>query len=272
MSVNSFGLFSGEFLYPCHYRTQATGNILAVDRDIDRDLAKDQWLEFSSSFFYLNMLRDTVSLNNFLPNFSVWVDAIMLPGFQMYDDTGTVSTIFPVSVELGLKYVIVRNTVWNASLSAMGGLEFISDYNYMLNPVYGLYGNASVSAFENFIVGLSVGSPDFRALYSELGARYRIFAFDILGSFALDGNNKTFKAGFVYRLSPGFSVLCGGNYTLEYNGWNVTGGLEFSQFKLFEADSRAGLAVGYNLVAGPSFTLTLGMDFDKTQVKKPARE
>lgn len=273
MSARSYGLFSDEFLHPCNVRVQATGDILAIDRNDDYDLSAVKWLEIDSSFFYLNLLRDSVSLNNFLPNFSFWVDAIMLPAFQMYDDTGTVSTTFPTSVVLGVKYYFIKNRVWNFNLSAMGGMEFIPDYNYMFNPVYGLFGNVSCLIADGWTYGLTLGSPDFRALLLEAGVRYRLAFFDAMASFALDGNYTTFKTGFIFHVSPGFSVLCGGNYTIVYNGWNVTGGIELSQFKLFNVDSRAGLSVVYNLVAGPSFTLSLNLEYDTiTPEKQTPRE
>ena len=265
--AGTFGLFSADFLHPCNTRVQATGDILAIDRDLDYDPASVKWLEIDTSFYYLNLLRDSVSLNNFARNFSFWLDTIILPGFQMYDDTGTVSTILPVSAVLGVKYQFVKNSFWYAGLSVMGGMEFISDFNYMFNVLYGMTGSAGWTPLENLTVGLIAGfsgeHTNFQFLNGllEAGARYRLGSLDMMGSFAFEGNYITVKAGFVYRVTKGFSVLWGGNYTLEYNGWNVTGGIDFSQFKLFNADSRAGLSVVYNLVAGPSFTLTLNMDF-----------
>lgn len=272
MSVKGHGLFSEEFTHPNQYQVQACGDILSIDRTYDEDFGKYKVLTVNSSFYYLTFLRDSVSLVNFVPNCVFWLDVIVLPGFQMYDDTGTVSTTYPTSAELGFKYYFLKNEKWICSLSAQGGMEFIPDYNYMFNPVYGLYGNMGYSLMDGLLLGFTAGSSDFMSVYLEAGCRWTIGEFGVLGAFALDGNYKTFKAGFTYRVAPGFSVLWGGNYTLEYNGWSATGGIEISKFKMFHTESRAGLAVAYNFVGGISVTLSLNMLFDKNPPPGPLKK
>ena len=83
---------------PFTYQAQATGDILSIDRNYDVDFNAKKELEIDSSFYYLMLLRDSVTLVNFLPNFVFKLDVILLPAFQMYDDTGIISTTFPTSV------------------------------------------------------------------------------------------------------------------------------------------------------------------------------
>lgn len=239
----------------------ATGGILSLDRGLPQDRVSR--LDIATSWFYFSALRNTFTISDLLPDTAFAADMIYLPGFVAYDDTGASNMVFPFSFALKGQWTFLRTGRWLAGAGVYAGLELIPEYTYMFNPVGGARAYGQWNALDFLFVGVSAGLSDIRAFFAEAALLYRLSALDLMAAFSLDGDYKTLKAGLEYRVTPGFSFLAGGNYTLEYGGWNATGGLDFSGFSVFGIPTRISLGLQYNLIAALSGTLCWTMEFGR---------
>jgi hypothetical protein len=261
-SVKSFGLFSSEFMNPNQASEQALGSISSIDRDAFLTIDSNYTLELNSSVLYQTLIRDSFYSKNLVKNFNFFVDAIFLPNFTHYDDAGISNNIMPFSIAAGTKAYLFRNDAVSVSLKGYIGTEFIPDYNYMYNMVYGLLGNTEYRQ-ENVTLGLSAGSSDFKNLLAEAGFKYHFPVMDTIIGFGLNGNYKVLKTGFIIPVNSNFSMLCGWNYTLEYEGWNISAGLEFRKIHIFGADSQIACSASFNPSGWFSFNLSWGFELPR---------
>jgi hypothetical protein len=241
---------------------QALGNIISIDHDAFSTVNSNYTLEINSSFLYQMMLRDSLYSKNLVDHFDFFADTIFLPGFVQYDDAGVSNMITPYSIMAGSKAYMYLNEQIYLSLKGYIGTEFIPDYNYMYNMVYGILLSGNVKQGDA-VMGLSAGSSDFKNMTYEESLLYHFKAADILAAIAQDGNYMILKAGIIVPVTGTFSLMAGFNYTLEYNGWNASGGMEFRKIHLFSTDSRIACSVSFNPSGWFSFNLSWAVELPK---------
>ncbi|OHD55499.1 MAG: hypothetical protein A2Y33_11865 [Spirochaetes bacterium GWF1_51_8] len=253
---SAFGLFSSELFYAKTAYTEALGGVYFIEASKDWE-NKHSHFQFDTSYISQLMMRDMFTLKGVLYPVDVALDMLFIPGFDEIDDTGTVQTIFPFALTARVQGYIIRNPVFTFRLGGFIGAESVGSFGG--HPAFGLHALVSWTFTPGVTFGITGGGNDMNVTLVQAGFEFDLVYLKLYPSFDLNGINKSVKLGASVPITPDFTALGGCTYSLDYNGWNFNVGLDLTEVPLFGLSSRIGTAFSYNLAAGVTFQLSLGL-------------
>ncbi len=213
---------------------------------------------------------------NAAPGMHIAIDALLLPFFPEFQDTGIEYASFPLNARLGLIFDYVKTDYIHLSFGPWIGAELVSQYKKLY---WGLEHSLSVNITPVIGAGLKIQAAELEfeqglshaISRAECGVSYKAAPLGLSLSYLLEEQYQrpynreyhTFKAGMTYILNTRFILLGGFNYQLATGAWTASLGMDMPGISLFKRSVNLGTAFTYNPVGGISFHLSLRWDQSK---------
>lgn len=263
----SYALFSPEYAIIRKAHNEGAGKIYCMNI-FDLENSQIRSIEFHSSYFSQLIMRTTVMYQNIFPKIHFGLDTVFIPEFEEYEDTGISRSIVPFSMvgRMGVNLDLIDSL--HLTLDGYGGIETVGEYPIKFSS--GIYGDATFWIDKWLFGGVLIALNEFHSLFEfhsyaswmlEIGMGIELSGVGLLAAFNLESPYKVLKLGTYFKVNPSFIALIGGNYSLEYAGWNITSGAVFNQLNLFGAMSSLSSAISYNLITGISINFSLDLYF-----------
>lgn len=209
-----------------------------------------------SSYLSGLLFRDTIHIDGLVREFDFKLDTVFIPGFTAYDESGIAESGFPVAGVLGASWRSGAGIfLWELGL--YGGFEHIDSY-YTFLHLFGLSASASVILTPALALSLYAALPAARDVTTEAAVRFSPASWwTVTGGLEMRGLIKTLKLALDLNLGRDFTGTLGGSYTLDYGGWNVSGGVFFRNLGFITRGTDLSAAFSYNQTGGADITLAL---------------
>ena len=239
LSVNCFGIFGREYL-------EDHSLLTSFESDIPSAVSTKKKLNIHISWENQTYIRDRIRIDNLLPNFSFFLDTIILPGFPEFDDAGFSNSVFPLSGVLGASYYFIRNENLSFNMKAFAGAETIIDSFPEPFLVYGAFSQFRIQLF-----------PEFHSIFTAAHADYRnyLFSGSILWdhksiqpmiSFLWENSDLALKAQCPYYFYQNFAINPSARYSLSYKGFYIATEFIIKEISLFSLPSDLEAGVEWN--------------------------
>jgi len=227
----SFSLFSENYLYFNSIYNLSSYNVKSYNQFYDLYLVNKQFLIiYNVGYFSYFLVRNSVSIQNYITKFGFNLDFSYIPNFVEYDDTGVTKVIFPFSISFGVNFFPIINKFMCINLFSYFGIENV--YNYYSGLVYGLNLNSNFK-YKLLTFGIDIGTDKFNFLIIRLSSVLDFEKYITSLELNYDYNYYYINFSFVYLLNANFKLLLGTKYNIYYNSISFDFGLGFKKIIIF---------------------------------------